>query len=101
MNRSAWPQRHSSKVANLVDSMDERSDDLRYESFCALLALADSPDLPRRRHHRTYAGDPVRRDRIKWELAAAYVGHRMQMHGRQDAVISVRPRPLRLVKRTA
>jgi len=101
VNRTAWPQRHSNKVANLVEPMDELHDDLRYESLCALLALADPPDLPRRRHHRTYAGDPARRDHIKWELAAAYVGHRMQMHGRQDAMISVRPRSLRLVKKSA
>jgi hypothetical protein len=81
--------------------MDELHDDLRYENFRALLALADPPDLPRRRHHQTYPGDPSRKDHIKWELAAAYVGHRMQMHGHQDAVVSVRHRPLRLVKKSA
>ena len=104
VNRTPWPQRHTNKVANLIDRMDELHDDLRYEryeSLCALLALADPPDLPRRRYRRTYAGDPAKRDQIKWELAAAYVGHRMQMHGRQDAVISVKPRPLRLVKKSA
>jgi hypothetical protein len=75
--------------------------DLRYDSFCTLLASADAPDLPPRRHHQTYPGDAAAKDRIKWELAAAYVGHRMQIHGEQGAVLSVRRLPLRLFKKTA
>ena len=81
--------------------MNEIRDEIRYESLCALMALADPPDLPRRRHHRTYEGELSLKDRIKWELATAYVGHRMQMHGPQDAAGSVRRHPLRLVKKTA
>jgi hypothetical protein len=42
-----------------------------------------------------------RKDHIKWELAAAYVGHRMQLHAALDSVVSVRRLPLRLVKKTA
>ena len=81
--------------------MHELHDDLKYESFCKLLASTDPPDLPRRRHYRTYEGEASRKDHIKWELAAAYVGHRMQMHTPQDAVVGVRQLPLRLVKKTA
>lgn len=88
VNRTAGQKRHNYKVM-----------DIRYDSFCALMASPDPPDLPVRRHHRTYGGDPARKDRIKWELAAAYVGHRMQLHGQQDAVVSVRRHPLRLVKK--
>jgi len=83
--------------------MNEIRDEIRYESFCALLALTDPSDLPARRHVLTYAGDAAAKDRIKWELATAYVGHRMQMHAEEDAVLSVRrlPLPLRLLKKTA
>ena len=82
--------------------MNELHDDIQYESLSALLAMPDPPDLPPRRHHRTYEGELSRKDRIKWELAAAYVGHRMLMRGQQDAVVSsVKRLPLRLVKKTA
>jgi len=81
--------------------MDELRDDIQYESLSALLALPDPPDLPPRRHHRTHEGELSRKDHIKWELAAAYVGHRMQLHGAEDSVVSVRRLPLRLVKKTA
>ena len=81
--------------------MNELRDEIRYDSLCALLALADPPDLPPRRHQRTYEGEPSLKDRIKWELAVAYVGHRMQAHAQQDAAGSVRRLPLRLVKKTA
>jgi hypothetical protein len=81
--------------------MNEPRDDTRHESFCALLALHDPRDLPPRRHHRTYPGDAVANDRIKWELAAAYVAHRMQTHAEQDAVVSVRRSPIHLLKKTA
>jgi hypothetical protein len=75
--------------------------DSRYDSFCTLLASADPADLPPRRHHQTYAGDSTAGDRIKWELAAAYVGHRMHEHGHTDAVLNVRRVALRVLKRTA
>lgn len=73
----------------------------RYEALCKLLALADPPDLPRRRHRRTYEGDTVRKDRIKWELAAAHVGLRMQLHAPQDSAVRVGRVPMRLVKKIA
>jgi hypothetical protein len=81
--------------------MNELHDEIQYESLSALLAMPDPPDLPPRRHHRTHEGEVSRKDHIKWELAAAYLGHRLQMHAPQDAAVSVRRLPLRLVKKTA
>jgi hypothetical protein len=81
--------------------IDDFHGDSRYESLNTLLAMPDPPDLPPRRHHLTYEGELSRRDHIKWELAASYVGHRMQLHAAQDAVVSVKRLPLRLVKKTA
>ena len=81
--------------------MHELHDDSRYEGLSMLLALADPPDLPPRRHRRTYSGDAARRDRIKWELAAAYVGHRMQAHRDEGEVVSTRRTPIRLLKKSA
>jgi hypothetical protein len=85
-----------------MNEFHEFHEDIRYESFNTLLAMPDPADLPPRRHHRTYEGEVSRKDRIKWELAAAYVGHRMLGRGQQDAVVSSAKRlPLRLVKKTA
>ena len=85
-----------------MNEFQEFREDSRYESFSMLLAMPDPPDLPPRRHHRTHEGELARKDRIKWELAAAYVGHRMLMRGQQDAVVgSAKHFPLRLVKKTA
>jgi hypothetical protein len=89
MNRTGRQSRHINEMAP------------RYEVFCKLLESADPPDLPRRRHRRTYEGDASRKDRIKWELAAAYVGHRMQRHAPQDGAVSVGRVPMRLVKKIA
>ena len=102
-NRTAGSSRRIYKVA-LVTPMNEFQEfpeDSRYESLSTLLAMPDPPDLPPRRHRRTFEGELSRKDRIKWELAAAYVGHRMQLHAAFDAVVSVRRLPLRLVKKTA
>ncbi len=71
----------------------------RYDALCALCALPDPADLPQRSHHCTCAGNAARKDRIKRELAAAYVAYRMQEHGDEAIVIKVRRSPLRLVRR--
>jgi hypothetical protein len=85
-----------------MNEFQEFPQDHRYESFSTLLAMPDPPDLPPRRHRRTCEGELSMKDHIKWELAAAYVGHRMLMHAPQDAVVSgARRLPLRLVKKTA
>jgi hypothetical protein len=84
-----------------MNEFDNFHGDLRYESLSTLLAMPDPPDLPPRRHYRTHEGELSRKDQIKWELAAAYVGHRMQSHAALDSVVSVRRLPLRLVKKTA
>ena len=85
-----------------MSEFPEFREDTRYESFSTLLAMPDPPDLPPRRHHRTHEGELSRKDQIRWELAAAYIGHRMLMHAPQDAVVSsARRLPLRLVKKTA
>jgi hypothetical protein len=85
-----------------MNEFQEFPENSRYESLSTLLAMPDPPDLPPRRHRRTFEGEPSRKEHIKWKLAAAYVGHRMLMHVPQDAVVSSAKRlPLRLVKKTA
>ena len=74
---------------------------IRYAAFCELLASPDLPDLPARAHRHTWDGNVARKDRIKRDLAAAYLGYRMQMHGEEGAVLGVRHAPLRLIKKTA
>jgi hypothetical protein len=85
--------------SNSVLDSDSRS--WRYDALCTLLALPEPADLPPRRHHYTYAGNAARKDRLKRELAAAYVGYRMQRHGEEATIVSVRRFALRPVRRTA
>jgi hypothetical protein len=62
-------------------TMSER---IRCEAFRELLARPDPADLPQRGHRYTCWGHPTRRERIKRELAAAYVAYRSLRHG-EDA----------------
>ncbi len=84
----------------MADTGGAPYDDERYRAWCELLSLPDADDLPRR-YRYTYAGDAAMKDRIKWTLAAAYIGHQMQARGEDGVIVSVRRFRLRLVRRSA
>lgn len=59
----------------------------RYDALVTLLGLPDPPELPKRGRRYVYAGDPLRRDRLKRDLERAWVRWRMQEAGKEDAAI--------------
>lgn len=71
----------------------------QYEALCLMLARPDLPCLPPRNKRYTQPGDAFRRDRLKRDLAAAYVRHRMLDAGEDAQIISVRRSPLYLAHR--
>lgn len=72
--------------------------DLQREALIKLLKQPDPPDIIRR-YHYTCAG-ASNKDEIKHNLGTAYVTHRRQDAGQDiSCVISVRRRPLKLVRR--
>ncbi len=88
-------------VTTVVDTAVDHSGSLRYEALCELLAMPDPPELPKRSYSYTHAGHAARKDHIKRELAAAYVAHRMQLHGDDATIVAVRRFSMRLIRRTA
>ena len=73
----------------------------RYDALRALLALPDPVDLPVRTRRYTQAGDTAKQDRLKRDLAAAYVQYQMQAYGDDGTIVSVRRFSLRLVRRAS
>ncbi len=75
----------------------------RYDALRLLMAQPDLPDLRPRRRQITQAGLPLdQRERIKRNLATAYVAYRMEEAGRSAEGIVSHHRPtLHLVRRLA
>jgi hypothetical protein len=95
----------SSKTVATID-LDQADNDTdpahqRYDALCALCALPDAADLPPRGNHCTCSGNAAAKDRVKRELAGAYVAYRMQQRGEEATIVSVRRSPLQLVRRRA
>ena len=75
----------------------------RYDALRLLLARADPSDLGPRRRQITQAGLPLdQRERIKRDLAIAYIAYRMEDAGRSaDGIVSHHRTAFHLVRRLA
>lgn len=69
------------------------------DAFAQLLAQSDLPCLVGRGKRYLQAGDPHRRERLKRELAAAWLSWRLEDYRDGSEILSLRRSPLRLVKR--
>jgi hypothetical protein len=72
----------------------------RYDALVTLLARPDLPCLPKRGRRYVYAGDPRRRERLKRDLAAAYLAYRRRDYvGDEGQIVCVRRTRLRVIRR--